>query len=62
MRGWKLGGMSDPLLRALVTMMDHDPERLQRRLLDDAALRSRYISPLIRLWCTETVRECANPE
>jgi len=50
----------DPILCAVIRTCAGDPDRLRRRLLDDAILRARYLTPLIRLWCEETVKECHN--
>jgi len=49
--------LPDPVLAAIIAATGHDPDRLRRRLLDDAVLRARYITPLIKLWCAETVKE-----
>lgn len=48
---------NDAPLRRLVASCGHDPDRLRKRLLDDAVLRQRYLAPLIRLWCVETIKE-----
>jgi len=54
------GASVDPLLIALVHASGGDPDRLRRRLLDDAVLRGRYITPLIKRWCEETIKEYEN--
>jgi len=48
---------NDAPLRLLAASVDHDADRFRRRLLDDAILRQRYISPLIKMWCEEVIHE-----
>jgi len=58
MRGCRGSAMkNDAPLRLLAASVDHDADRFRRRLLDDAILRQRYISPLIKMWCEEVIHE-----